>query len=214
MLTIPSFAGKKLKRRLEDLERKAASPEEIESEKTVPPSSTKSGLVNDRKANVTRRKTTTKPSKVDDAPTELPASGQFTPPMDSSDELLFTPAFDQRQRSSTPPSYPSYQPFSSSEDLLLNPYQQTQPCAAVTSFDSYPNYMANCALPAMLPPMMHFNDASKKDDSQQPYDDLTSYLYYGFGSGMDSVGNTAYDHPNAHVSCSRRGGNNQHGSSC
>lgn len=127
--------------------------------------------------------------------------------MDSTDELMFAPAYDDRERSHTPPMF-SYSTYPAPDELLMNPYAQAQPYSTMTTADGYPSYMAAAStVPATLPSMTHFSDAVKRES--YPSDDgLSPYMSYGFVPGVDVNGvgvgvPSPYDQSNPHVSYTR-----------
>lgn len=126
--------------------------------------------------------------------------------MDSTDELMFAPAYDDRERSHTPPMF-SYSTYPAPDELLMNPYAHAQPYSTMTTADGYPSYMAAATVPATLPSMTHFSDAVKRES--YPSDDgLSPYMSYGFVPGVDVNGvgvgvPSPYDQSNPHVSYTR-----------
>ncbi|KND86437.1 hypothetical protein TOPH_08934 [Tolypocladium ophioglossoides CBS 100239] len=180
---------KKLKRRLEDLERRAGSSDEAEPEKKRTPSPGKSN----------KRQGTAKAQRPQATPAKPLSRGQFTPPMENADELAFTsPVYDERDRSRTPPVF-SYTAYPAPDDLLLDPYAPTQPYPTMSAAgDPYPNYLTASTLPVSLPSMTHFSDAMKRDSF--PSDDgMSSYLNYGFGPGVEISMPSPYDPSNPHT---------------
>ncbi|KAF9875995.1 hypothetical protein CkaCkLH20_06441 [Colletotrichum karsti] len=175
---------KKLKRRLEDLERRAGQEGSTTTEKQSQPKSTKSKSQSSTK--------TQKPA----APTKVINQGQFTPPMHSEDDILFAQAAydDGRERSNTPPLF-AYTTYPPPEEMLLAPAYTTQPYPMTTA-DTYPAYMA--AVPVTLPPMNHFNDAIKRE-SYSSDDGLSPYMNYGYMPGIDMNAPASYDPSNPHT---------------
>ncbi|RCI16222.1 hypothetical protein L249_2808 [Ophiocordyceps polyrhachis-furcata BCC 54312] len=175
---------KKLKRRLEDLERRAGSSDEAEPEKKRTPSPNKTSNAGKRQTGAAKAKKA--------QPVKAPAQGQFTPPMDHADDVVFsTPVYD-RDRSHTPPIFP-YTTYPAPDDLLLEPYNSGLPYPAMAA-DPYPEYLT-----ATLPPMAHFADTIKRE----PFEDgglTSSYLSYGFVPGVDiNSMQTSYDPSNPHT---------------
>ncbi|KAG5916529.1 hypothetical protein E4U42_007609 [Claviceps africana] len=220
---------KKLKRRLEDLERRAGSSDEGEAEQkprmttttnktaaaaatTTTTSSSSSSSLSTKSASATVCKNKRRSiHKTQNSAAQLPAAepspasavkqvpishhGQFTPPMDSSEDMVFASIFDGRGRSLTPPmfSYPSYP---AGDELLLDPYASAQPYPSMSHADPYPSYITSTSLSASLPAMDHFNDPIKSCEEV-----LNPYMDYNFmpdvGMGLHMVGH--YDSSNAHV---------------
>ncbi|RDA91002.1 hypothetical protein CP533_3116, partial [Ophiocordyceps camponoti-saundersi (nom. inval.)] len=175
---------KKLKRRLEDLERRAGSSDEAEPEKKRTPSPSKTSS--------SKRQTSAAKTKKAQ-PVKVLAPGQFTPPMDHADDVVFgTPVYDDRDRSHTPPIFP-YTPYPAPDELLLDPYGSAPPYPAMAP-DPYPGYLT-----ATLPPMTQFGDGIKRE----PFEDgggLNPYLGYGFVSGVDiNSMQSSYDPSNPHT---------------
>jgi hypothetical protein len=186
----PPFTGKKLKRRLEDLERRAASPEEAEAQKSSPAASKAASNNN----NNTKRPAASKPRKAQDQTPKPMTQMQFTPPMESNDELLFSHGYDDRERSHTPPMF-SYSTYPPPDELLLAPYGAAQPYQTMVTADSYPSYMAATTVASTLPPMTHFSDAVKRE----PYGSesvMNPYMNYGFYPGVEVNAPSPYDQSN------------------
>jgi hypothetical protein len=186
---------KKLKRRLEDLERRAGSSDEAEGEKQNPSSSSTANSQTAASSTATKKRQ--QASKK--APAKPVSHGQFTPPMDHSSELVFTSGYDSRERSHTPPMF-GYTTYPAPDEILMAPYGTAPTYPAMTTADSYPSYMAATTVPVTLPSMTHFNDAIKRE---YPSDEsLNPYMSYGFVPGVDVSVPNPYD-SNPHVSYAR-----------
>ncbi|KAL7895288.1 hypothetical protein HDV64DRAFT_257615 [Trichoderma sp. TUCIM 5745] len=198
---------KKLKRRLEDLERRAGS-EEGDAEKQPSPVSQPAASPN----KVVKRQSISKNHKVHQAPAtvRLPTppktilcQGQFTPPMESHDELSFVhPSYhhhDERERSNTPPVL-SYTTYPAPDELLMNPYGSAHAYPAMTTAEVYPNYLS-AAMPASLPPLGHYSEPIKRD--LYPDNVISPYIGYGFMPTHDMGMSTPYDPSNPLVSSAR-----------
>lgn len=181
--------GKKLKRRLEDLERRAGTSDGSSS----PPASEKAVPATNRN---NKKAASPKAAKPVAAPQKHVAP-QFTPPMHPDEELPFTLTYDERERSHTPPfiAYSSYPP---PDEMLLPPYGAAQGYHPMTTADGYPTYISN-TVPCTLPSMTHFSDAIKREPYQTD-ESMSPYMNYGFVSGIDVNGPNPYDHSNPHVS--------------
>ncbi|KAI0175241.1 hypothetical protein BJ166DRAFT_587984 [Pestalotiopsis sp. NC0098] len=177
---------KKLKRRLEDLERRANTSD------GSPPAS---GPEKQTTSKSMKKSPSAKTQKATPAPQKPVPAPQFTPPME--DELMFpSPYDDHRERSHTPPfiQYSSYPP---PDEMLLAPYGAAQPYqTAMTTADAYPSYMAT-TMPSTLPSITHFNDAIKRES--YPEESLSPYMNYGFLPGIDMSGQNPYDSSNPHT---------------
>ncbi|KAK1590537.1 uncharacterized protein LY79DRAFT_212655 [Colletotrichum navitas] len=169
---------KKLKRRLEDLERRAGQEGTSAAEK---PAQTKTK----KSANKTQ-----KPP----ASTKTMNQGQFTPPMQD-DEVFFAQHYeDGRERSNTPP-FLAYSAYPPPEEMIMAPTYTTLPYPMTTA-EAYPGYLAP-AVPVTLPPMNHFNDAIKRES--YPSDDgFPPYMNYGYMPGIDMHAPGSYDTANPH----------------
>lgn len=151
--------GKKLKKRLEELERRAGTSDGGSSsgnEKPSPPVKTK-------RTPALKAQRHTPPASVKSV-----APGQYSPPMHHDDEYLFPPSYDERERSHTPPmfSYPAYPP--PTEDMMMAPYGAVPGYRHAMPGESYPEYLAPSAVPVTLPPVTHFSDAIKRESAGYP----------------------------------------------
>lgn len=172
----PLTTGKKLKKRLEDLERRAGTSDDASSsgnEKASPPTKTKRAP-----APKTQTQRQSPPAQV--KPT---LQGQYTPPMHHDDEYLFPQSYDERERSNTPPmfAYSTYPP--PPEEMIMPPYGAVQSYRPMAT-DSYPEYLTPAPVPVTLPSMTHFSDAIKReasypgatvDDGMPPYMSYNGY---------------------------------------
>lgn len=121
--------------------------------------------------------------------------------MESTDDFLFPPAYDGRDRSLTPPMF-AYSTYPAPDELLLNPYGAAQAYPTMTTTDAYPNYLTASTMPATLPSMTHFSDAVKRDSYAS--DEYNAYMPYGFVPGMDYNAPSPYDQSGPHVSYARQ----------
>ncbi|CCC06616.1 hypothetical protein SMACR_00641 [Sordaria macrospora] len=169
---------KKLKKRLEDLERRAGTSDDSSSpgtEKTSPASKTtkrtqQQTVKPQKQASVSQQK-------------QAPATrNQFTPPLHPEDEYTFS-TYDERDRSHShsPPmfTYPSYPP--PPEEMMYAPVQSYR---AVTTEATYPEYYTTAPVPVTLPSMTHFSDAIKGEPGYPGAEDNV-YMNYGYLSGVD-----------------------------
>ncbi|KAI1411026.1 hypothetical protein F5Y13DRAFT_65711 [Hypoxylon sp. FL1857] len=178
---------KKLKRRLEDLERRAGTSDDASS----PTGSDKQSQSSAR----TTKKTSSSKSQKSAAP-QKPQPPQYTPPMNHDDEILFGHTYDERERSHSP-SFIGYSAYPPPDEMILPPYNSAQPYHhPITTGEGYPSYMAS-SVPCTLPPMTHFNDAIKRES--YPEEPISSYMNYGFVPGMDVHASNSYDHSNPHT---------------
>jgi hypothetical protein len=199
---------KKLKRRLEDLERRAGTADDSVE---VGPSLTETR--SRHLPGVSKPKRQPVPKKL--SPITSPATPrmassppnakqlslssmhhvQFTPPMHYDDEMLFPQPYDDRERSHTPPSLFSYTayppPQHPTDGMMLGQYASTQPyhVHASSSADNYSNFIATSAAAAStstaLAPVPHFADAIKRE-SYAGTDGFAPYTGYEFVLGIDA----------------------------
>ncbi|EGU78202.1 hypothetical protein FOPG_16496 [Fusarium oxysporum f. sp. conglutinans race 2 54008] len=180
---------KKLKRRLEDLERRAGSSDDVESDKQ-PQKPTKSK----------RHPSAPESQKSQPAASSksVVSQDQFNPPKEASRELFFSGSSDERYRSDSPPQF-TYSTYPAPDEILLAPYGSTQSYPAITTADSYPNNMIASTVPTTLPSMIHFTDAIKGET--YPSDDgLTPYMICGYMPPMDFNSGSPYEQSNPHGS--------------
>ncbi|OTB02178.1 hypothetical protein M426DRAFT_13758 [Hypoxylon sp. CI-4A] len=178
---------KKLKRRLEDLERRAGSSDEAAS-----PTGSEKAQTTPR----TTKKTSSSKSQKS-APHKPVQPQQYTPPMNADDEIMFTHTYGDRDRSHTPPfAVGSYSTYPPPDEMILPHYNSAHYHHPMTTGDGYPSYMAP-SVPCTLPPMTHFNDAVKRE--AYPEEPMSSYMNYNFVSGMDVQTQNSYDHSNPHT---------------
>lgn len=188
--------GKKLKRRLEELERRAGTSDGASSsgnEKTSPT------------PKPSKRVSAPKAQKQSPTPIKQMAQGQFTPPMHPADDdsyHLFAPSYDERDGTHSPPTmFQNYSYPPPPEEMLPVPY------GAMPSYrhESYPEYMPpHSVAPVTLPSMTHFNDAIKREPSYPALEDHSPYMIHnGYipGVNMHSAHPSPYDHM-PHVSSS------------
>ncbi|KAK1755660.1 hypothetical protein QBC47DRAFT_445896 [Echria macrotheca] len=163
---------KKLKRRLEELERRAGNSDGGSSgnEKSSTSSATPKAT--------TKRASPAKARKASPVPVKQQVQGHFTPPMHHDDEYLFPPSYNERDRSHTPPmfAYSTYPP--PPEEMLLPPYGAMH---GYRPQETYPEYLTPASVPVTLPSMTHFSDAIKREpagsfDDNMPYMSYNSYL--------------------------------------
>lgn len=199
--------GKKLKRRLEDLERRAGTSEGTSSGGESKQASSKNSKKTQQSVpKAQKQQSTVHIAPVPPAPKRVSQS-QFTPPMHADDEYLFPPLpYDERERSHTPPlfTYSTYPP--PPEGVLLPPYggqPQPQQYRPVTTAEPYPDYLT-APVPATLPPMTHFTDELKREPAFSEESGLSPYVYGSYLPGLDMNAPSPYDNSNPLVSSLRR----------
>ena len=190
--------GKKLKKRLEELERRAGTSDDASSsgnEKPSPPTKTK-------RVQAPKTQRQSPPAQV--KPT---LQGQYTPPMHHDDEYLFQASYDDRERSNTPPmfAYSTYPP--PPEEMMMPSYGAVQGYRPMPT-ETYPEYLSPPAVPVTLPSMTHFSDAIKREtaypggsmeENMPPYMSYSGYPIPGVDLGAAQP--SPYDHM-PHVSAS------------
>lgn len=196
LLTITS--GKKLKRRLEDLERRAAStsasPEQSHRELASPEASAAGDnhqrMSGGQASIVPHMKRQMSPEPMNDFRQSHDDRGimfdlQSTRQLSTSPPPMFA-------YSTYPPAQPMYYPTYSEHDPM-------QPMPAPYYDDSYQNHYAT-SLHATLPTMIPSQDAIKRE-SLFPEDDLLSpfNMTYASMAGMDLNNSQAYSDVGAHV---------------
>ena len=119
--------------------------------------------------------------------------------MTSDDELMLGPAYEERDRSHTPPTYMTYSVYPPPDEMLLPPYGSAAPYHPITTAEAYPAFMAS-TVPCTLPSMTHFRDAIKRE--AYPEESLSPYVHYGYvPGGVEVNGHGHYEqHSNPHVS--------------
>lgn len=174
---------KKLKRRLEDLERRAGSSS------ASPPQMHAELHQNDRKQ-IMKQQYQRSPEIVHRQPSPRMMSSQYTPPME--DNLMFPTHGFERDGSRTPPLF-AYHTYPAPEEIVYPPYPQSQPHYHAVTAAEYRDYLA--PVPVTLPSMMHFNEAIKReDDTMHPFN-----MYNPGLPAIDIHGQHAYDDSNPHT---------------
>lgn len=166
---------KKLKKRLEDLERRAGTSDDASSsgnEKPSPPTKTK-------RTQTPKTQRQSPPAQVKPV---LP--NQYTPPMHHDDEYLF-PSYDERERSNTPPMF-AYSTYPPPPEEMIMPSYGAVPGYRPMPTETYPDYLTPAPVPVTLPSMTHFSDAIKREPTATgypggPVDEsaLPPYMSYG-----------------------------------
>jgi hypothetical protein len=193
--------GKKLKRRLEDLERRAGSSSE--SPPQIHAQLKQASRKNDN-AYKTLPNTNGSNQRQKLSPRVIPHN-QYTPPMQNDDDMLFSSTFD-RDGSHTPPLFAYHHSYPAPEESIYPPYPPTQTYRPTTTAEAYSEYLAPA--PMTLPSMMHFTDSIKRehmgtmgpgvsgpDDSLNPFS-----MSYAAMAGIDMHGGSnVYEDSNPHV---------------
>jgi hypothetical protein len=194
--------GKKLKRRLEDLERRAgsssASPPEVHAQLKQPAKK----QTNNYKAPATLSSSTASRPKL--SPRVL-SRNQYTPPMHNDEDPLFSTDFD-KDGSHTPPLFAYQHSYPPPEESIYPPYPTTQSYRPTTALHPTTTGFSDYLIPApmSLPSMMHFNEALKRDSLTGDDDSLNPFsMSYAAMAGIDIQAPQTYGDSNPHVSSLR-----------
>ncbi|KAH7464242.1 hypothetical protein FOMA001_g17467 [Fusarium oxysporum f. sp. matthiolae] len=117
---------KKLKRRLEDLERRASSSDDAESDKQPQKSAKSKQSLAAPRSQKPQPATPRRP---------IVSKGQFTSPMEPTDEPFFSGTYDDRARSDSPSQF-TYSTYSAPDEILLARYGFGQSYPAITAAHS------------------------------------------------------------------------------
>lgn len=189
-----SCVGKKLKRRLEDLERRAGSSDEAEGEKpetqtTLASSTTRSTSPTSKVTKRTSASKSPKATKSAAIPIPVkPVTQQFTPPLEASDKLSMARSFENQERDLSPPIFATYGTYPAPDDLILQPYAAAQPYPTMTTADPYPSYLASTSLSTGVTSLPQFTDPFiKRESYSSAGEDTMGNLFnnYSFASAMD-----------------------------
>ncbi|PMD60262.1 uncharacterized protein K444DRAFT_612840 [Hyaloscypha bicolor E] len=170
---------KKLKRRLEDLERRT------ESSSVSPPQMHAEPHQQERE-NVQQYKS---PEVVHRQPSPGNLQNQYTPPM--ANAPMFSHSFE-REGLRTPPLF-AYHQYPAPEEIVYPPYPQSQPCHPISNASDHHDYLT--PFPVTLPSLMHFHEGIKPgDNTLSPF----SLSYQGLPP-MDSPQSHGYDNSHIHT---------------
>ncbi|KAL8392386.1 hypothetical protein RB599_005058 [Gaeumannomyces hyphopodioides] len=213
---------KKLKRRLEDLERRAGTSDGTSSGSEKPAGNSNSNSNNSSSRSTKSSRASAKSTKSQQmqqtqaqqpqptqavAPLTPPMNypNQFTPPMHPEGDM-FDQTYDDRSRSHSPPGlFYSYPP---PEDIMVSQYSTSPPQAAgpahvyraVTAAEAYQDYLVPTTVPVTLPPLTHFSDAACMKRDSGYGEEVAPYMNYGYMASMDVSAPAPYDHSNPHTS--------------
>ncbi|EFZ02031.1 hypothetical protein X797_010927 [Metarhizium robertsii] len=156
----------RLKRRLEDLERRDGSLDDADTEKKIQPTSTSKP-----KRQLICKTQQSYPHVLADKPIRI-AQNQFPHPKENNEGTVIRPVSKSRERSHTPQMF-GYTTYSAPSELLMDPYALIQPQLSTSTADPYPNSLITTMMPATLPEMTNFSTPMK------PFEEaLSSYLNY------------------------------------
>lgn len=180
--------GKKLKRRLEDLERRAGSTSES-------PEQSHEYEVEDNYHH--RRSSDDLENSARQISPEIISGSRYTPPTHYDDDALYSQNY-ARERSQTPPSftYHTYPP--QGDSILYPPYQQsTHPMIAHTQAESYSDYLT----PVTLPGMMMYGSLIKQEPLHMEDNTMNPFnMSYASMAGLDVQVSRQFDDSHPHVS--------------
>ncbi len=155
--------GRRLKKRLEELERRVTTLDDTSSsgnEKPSLPSKTK------------RAQTSKTQSQL---PSAQVIPGRYIPPVYHDGEYHFSASYDERGRSHTSPM------LTCSEEMTMPPYGPVQG-SPLMPIETYPEYLSLEPVSVSLPVMTHFSDAITEKTGYEgsgPIDeDLPPYMSY------------------------------------
>lgn len=195
---------KKLKRRLEDLERRAGSS-------SASPPQTPAEIPQSNRPGENRQQYKRSPETRQPQPSPRLLPSQFTPPMHNEDEGIFANGFE-RDGSRTPPLF-AYHTYPAPEDVMYPPY--AQPYRPISTAGDWTradtDYLA--PVPVTLPSMMQFHDSVKREyeDTLTPFNmtyqglpavDIHSHHGYSDSNPHTPPLSHSYDHS---TSCSESG---------
>ncbi|KAG9245602.1 hypothetical protein BJ878DRAFT_574715 [Calycina marina] len=157
---------KKLKRRLEDLERRAGSSS------ASPPQTP---------AEIQQRGRNEPVQQFHRSPEHRQQISPRLLPMNSDDDMMFPQNFD-REGSQTPPLF-AYSQYPAPEDIVYPPYPQSQPYRPVSSSGDWSRaeeYLT--PVPVTLPSMMQFHDTIKRE-----HEDTMSSFAMSYHQGIPAI---------------------------
>jgi len=192
---------KKLKRRLEDLERRAgsssASPPQMHVELEQPEriDSNRRYLRSPEQESASDLDSTDRHNSPD-------LHHPYTPPLQNEDDSLFSHHRYNREVSRSPPPF-TYHNYPAPDDILYPPFSQSQPYRSTTSraepykSEPYQEYLA--PIPTTLPSLMLYNHPVKQeglndDDTMSPF----SMSYAVMAGGID-IHHNSYHHDSPHT---------------
>ncbi|KAF9772448.1 hypothetical protein IL306_009845 [Fusarium sp. DS 682] len=180
---------KKVKRRLDDLERLTGSSEDVAADKQ-PQKSTKweQHFLASHK-----RKSRSTVARTPDV-----SQGQLTSPVKPSGEPLFTDTCCDRARSNSLPHLSS-SAHSAPDEILLPPYDSAQPCPAIATVDNYAANIMASTVPVPLSRATHVSDAINSW-GYRGVDGLNLYMAYGNMTPVELNAISLYEQFNCHVS--------------
>ncbi|KEZ43003.1 hypothetical protein SAPIO_CDS5461 [Scedosporium apiospermum] len=169
---------KKLKQRLEDLERRASDES---------PGAGKHGST----TSVGKPQKRQQPAPAKNQRSSRASQQSQQKPTSRHDDYRVLPVWDGRARSNTPPLYPS-SPYTPCNEPVMTAFVPIQSYTANT-VDAYPDYLSGTPS-TTLPSMPHVGDDAKRD-FYTPDDSFSAYSSYGFIPAIDINTTLHYDSP-------------------
>lgn len=171
---------KKLKRRLEDLERRAGASDEEKPASAPKPTKRAQPLV--------QASTKVRKQRPATPPKATLSRGQYTPPTQPEDYFYPSSSYDERERSHSPlfNNYNTYPAPPQVDDMIMPQYAGYRHMT-----DAYQYMPTTTAIPVTLPSMTHFSEAIKREPTYSsedclPYVGYNNYIPAGDMSGAPS----------------------------
>uniref|UniRef100_A0A0D2XFE7 BZIP domain-containing protein n=1 Tax=Fusarium oxysporum (strain Fo5176) TaxID=660025 RepID=A0A0D2XFE7_FUSOF len=176
---------KKLKRRLEDLQRRASSADPSRPDKQA--------------QETTESKRSFESQKSQPATSARPviSQSQFMPPGDPTDNLFFTGSPDDQSRSYSVSQF-TYSTNPATNNNFITPFDSSKAYAAIGTTDAEPNYLNASVAPIIPSPRTLFSNMSEQETYTSDTE-LTPYTTYGYMSPMDFNAPSPYDQSNPHM---------------
>ncbi|KAL5599103.1 hypothetical protein FOVSG1_006915 [Fusarium oxysporum f. sp. vasinfectum] len=175
---------KKLKRRLEDLQRRASSADPSGPDKQA------------QETTESKRYFESQKSQPATCPKPVISPSQFMPPGDPTDNLFFTGSPDDQSRSYSISQFTYSNPATNNN--IITHFDSPKTYAAIATTDAQPNYLNTSVTPIIPSPRTLFSNMTE----QEPYTsdtELTPYTTYGYMSPMDFNAPSPYDQSNPHT---------------
>ncbi|PKS12852.1 hypothetical protein jhhlp_000192 [Lomentospora prolificans] len=173
---------KKLKQRLEDLERRASDESPIVGKQT----SSTPGKAQKRQSQASSKSQRS----------SRPASHVQQKPAQHREDYRLVPDWSGRAESHTPPLY-SPAPYAPTNEHIMTPFVPIQSYPGSTTAEPYADYLSGSAA-ATLPSMSHMGDETKRDFYHADHS-FSAYGDYGFVPTIDISSALQYDSPGAHT---------------
>ncbi|KAF4443755.1 hypothetical protein F53441_11358 [Fusarium austroafricanum] len=176
---------KKLKRRLEDLQRRASSADPSEPDNQVQDTTESKRSFESQKS---QPATSTKP---------VISQSQFIPPGNPTDNLFFTGSPDNQSRSYSFSQF-TYSTNPAPNNSFITPFDSPETYPAIATTDAQPNYLNTSVTPIIPSPRMLFSNMTEQE-SYTSDTELTPYTTYGYMSPVAFNAPSPYDQSNPHT---------------